>query len=56
MRLETFSDGVFAITLLALQVHPPNLALFLGWLLLVVGGRWAVRVWSARHRRRMADR
>lgn len=32
-------------------------ALFLGWLLLlVVGGRSAVRVWSARHRPRMADR
>jgi tryptophan-rich sensory protein len=25
-------------------------------LLLVVGGRSAVRVWSARHRRQMADR
>jgi uncharacterized membrane protein len=42
--------------LLVAQVDVPD-ALFLGWLLLlVVGGRWAVRAWSARHRRRMADR
>jgi hypothetical protein len=42
--------------LLVAQVDVPD-ALFLGWLpLLVVGGRWAVRVWSARHRRQMADR
>ena len=42
--------------LLVAQVPVPD-PLFLLWLLLlVVGGRWAVRVWSARHRRRMADR
>jgi hypothetical protein len=29
----------------------------IGWLLLlVVGGRWAVRVWSARHRRQSPNR
>ena len=42
--------------LLVAQVPVPD-ALFLGWLLLlVVGGRWVVRVWSTRHRRRMANR
>jgi hypothetical protein len=42
--------------LLVAQVPVPD-ALFLVWLLLlVVGGRSAVRVWSARRGRRMADR
>jgi hypothetical protein len=42
--------------LLVAQVPVPD-TLFLVWLLLlVVGGRSAVRVWSARHRRQMADR
>ncbi len=45
--------GVFGGLLVA-QVQMPNAVIF-GWLfLLVVGGRSAVRLWSARHRRRIA--
>jgi TMEM175 potassium channel family protein len=41
--------------LLVAQVPLPD-AVIIGWLLLlVVGGRSAVRVWSARHRRQSAD-
>jgi uncharacterized membrane protein len=41
--------------LLVAQVPLPD-AVIVGWLLLlVVGGRSAVRVWSARHRRRLVD-
>ena len=41
--------------LLVAQVPLPD-AVIVGWLLLlVVGGRSAIRVWSARHRRRSAD-
>jgi uncharacterized membrane protein len=46
--------GVFGGLLVA-QVQVPD-AVIPGWLLLlVVGGRLAVRVWSASHRRRVAD-
>jgi uncharacterized membrane protein len=41
--------------LLVAQVPVPNW-LLVGWLLLlVVGGRGAVKVWSARHRRQVVD-
>jgi uncharacterized membrane protein len=41
--------------LLVAQVQVPNW-LLVGWLLLlVVGSRWAVQVWSIRHRRRIVD-
>ena len=41
--------------LLVAQVPLPD-AVIVGWLLLLVaGGRSAIRVWSARHRRRSAD-
>jgi uncharacterized membrane protein len=49
--------GLLAVLggLLVAQVPLPD-AMIVGWLLLlVVGGRSAVRVWSARHRRRNAD-
>jgi uncharacterized membrane protein len=46
--------GVFGGLLVA-QVQVPDAVVF-GWLLLlVVGGRSAVRLWSTRHRRRIAD-
>jgi hypothetical protein len=42
--------------LLVAQVQVPD-PVILGWLVvLVVGGRGAVQVWSARHRRQSADR
>jgi protein-S-isoprenylcysteine O-methyltransferase Ste14 len=42
--------------LLVAQVPVPD-PVIIGWLLLlVVGGRWAVRVWSARHRRQSPNR
>jgi len=52
-RLETFR--FYAPTFLLSVSRLPDLVVF-GWLvLLVVGGRSAVRVWLARHRRRTAD-
>jgi hypothetical protein len=68
IRLETFSDSVFAFVLVCLLVRGelaggaaieelvmPKVirASCAAVLLAVVGGRSAVRVWWARHRRRM---